>query len=526
MSTDHEKDEVIVIHPPLSGESEAIADVIADNSVQPPLPSAPKQLTPSDAIRRAQSTQSTTPPPRTYGLDAYRGLFLLLMTYSMTVPMRAGVLPEWMYHMQYPVPGAFVDRAGLTWPDLIFPAFLFTMCAAIPIANSLRLNAGLPYPAILWTAVKRFVVLYIFALVIGHSLPVWTQDYSKRGNLIAIAGFLACWPLFIHKHPTWSATTYSRIKLVGWLAGAAVLFALPLTWGSTFSVDRKDGIIHALAFVSLITTTIWLFTRTNARARLLILGAVVALKIATEMEWPGGGLQYAVEAPIIFKGWMVELLIIAIPATFAGDLLIRWMQSAEPAGSDENPGWSKLRFAAIATVCLGLPIAAVIGFYLRYTTATAFAFTGISGLGLLLTMGASSTRERILRSLLLWSAILLIAGALLDPAGPGIRKDPQNLSYLVVTAGSSLALLIVLLIWADVLNLVPRFTRVLVEVGQNALIAYVAFTMFFNNIGWLTGFGNWQYQSTMGAIVGGIIFTAAVAALTAAATRNRVFWKI
>lgn len=525
MNTNPDRDQVIVIHPPISGESQAIADAIQDHEVTP-IPAADGlPLTPEPASETSRRGPAPIQPVqnRAFGLDAYRGLFLLLMTFSMTVPLREGILPEWMSHMQYPPPGTFVNRAGLTWPDLIFPAFLFSMCAAIPIANALRLKNGMPYPAIIWTAVKRFVVLYIFALIIGHSLPVWTQDYTKRGNWIAILGFLACWPIFTRRPPSWSEDGFSRIKLLGWVAGIAVLFALPLAWGSTFSIDRKDGIIHALAFVSLVTTVLWLFTRKSPLGRLVVFGAAIALKLASDLELPGSGLLYRVEAPLFFKIWMIELLIIAVPATFAGDLIVRWMQTRDEG---EAPSWTPIRLVGVAILCLSLVVVAVVGFYLRYSYATAAGFALLGGLGLLLTARPATDREKTLTSLLRWAAVLLIAGALIDALGPTIRKDPQSLSYLIVTAGTSLALLIVLMVWVDVLKLAPRSTRVLVEVGQNALLAYVAFTMFFNNIGWLTGFGEWQYASRTGAIIGGLVFTAAVAALTAGTTRNRIFWKI
>lgn len=526
MSASHENDEVIVIHPPLNGEARAIADVIRENDVTTiilPDPSDLNGLRPpaptADAVRREVGA---APAARAYGVDAYRGFFLLLMTFAMTIPMRDGLFPEWMYHMQYPAPGEFVDRAGLTWRDLLFPAFLFTMCAAIPITNSLRMNKGMPYPAILWTAVKRFAVLYLYALIIGHTLPYWTQDYTRRGNLIAIAGFITCWPLFMRQPPSLSAVTFDRLKKAGWLAAAAILFVLPFTYGATFSLDRKDGIIHALAFVSLATTTLWLFTRTNQLARLAVFGIVLALKIVTDLELPGNGFLYSIEQPAFFQAWMVELLIVGIPATFAGDLLVKWMQTRE---SDDALSWTPGRLAAISAVSFAFVPTAVIGFYLRMGSETTLALAALSLLGLVLVSGAHAQRERILATLFRWAAVLLVAGAIVEPIGSGIRKDPQTLSYLVVTAGTSLALLIIALIAADVLKLAKRATRVLVDVGQNPLIAYIAFTMFFNNIAWLLIFPHWQAQTRSQAVLVSLAFTAATAAIAAAATRKRIFWR-
>src|SRR5437773_445166 len=119
-------------------------------------------------------------------------------------------------------------------------------CVAIPITNSLRLAKGMPYPGIIWTALKRFVLLSVYALIIGHVNPYWTRDYTKRGNLIAIAGFLVLWPIFMRKPERMSAQHFTRMRVFGWLGAAAILFALPITYGANFSLERVDGIIRAL----------------------------------------------------------------------------------------------------------------------------------------------------------------------------------------------------------------------------------------------------------------------------------------
>ena len=157
--------------------------------------------------------------------------------------------------------------------------------------------------------------------------------------------------------------------------------------------------------------------------------------------------------------------------------------------------------------------------------ATAIAFAGLSGLGLLLVSRARTDREKILATLFRWSAALLVAGALIEPLGSGIKKDPQTLSYLVATTGISLVLLIVALIGVHVLKLARRGTRLLVEVGQNPLIAYVAFTMFFNNIAWLIVFPRWQPQGPGQVVLVSLIFTALTALIAAVATRKRIFWR-
>lgn len=76
-------------------------------------------------------------------LDALRGLAVLAMVLSGVIPFN-GTLPAWMYHAQFPPPTHQFNPklSGLTWVDLVFPIFLFSLGIAIPLALSRRLSQG------------------------------------------------------------------------------------------------------------------------------------------------------------------------------------------------------------------------------------------------------------------------------------------------------------------------------------------------------------------------------------------------
>lgn len=524
MST-KERDEVIVIHPPLNGEAHAIADIVQEDQVttvilpDPATLSTQVQSPTVDAITRSAATPKND---RAVGIDAFRGFFLLLMTFAMAIPFKEGLFPQWMYHMQYPPPDQFVDRAGLTWRDLMFPGFLFTMCTAIPITNTLRLSKGMPYPGIIITALKRFAMLYVFALLIGHTLPYWTQDDTKRGNIVSIIGFLVCWPVFMRKPASWKQETFDRFKLAGWVAAAAMLFVVPQLYGSHFDITHRDDIIHALAFVSLATTTLWLFTRNNMPVRLAALGLVIALKIASDYPGPVQDLFSTLSAPAFYEPWMLELLIVAIPGTIAGDLIVKWMHHRP---DERTITWSRPRLTALIAVCLGFIPIALFGFYNRQVSQTALGIAAVAAAGLVVVARPRTERERIIANLFKLAALMLVAGSLVEPVGGGIKKDPQTLSYLVFTTGTSLCFLLVAMITTDVLKVGQRATKLFVDVGQNPLIAYAAFMMFFNNIMWLTPLGGFQEKTATLALLGCLAFTALTAVLVRATTRKRVFWR-
>jgi predicted acyltransferase len=102
---------------------------------------------------------------RVLALDALRGLSILLMVFASSIPFGVA-LPSWLYHAQEPPPtNVFNPKLpGITWVDLVFPFFLFTMGAAMPIALSKRLRGRVSPWRVLPTVLWRFVLLVGFAI--------------------------------------------------------------------------------------------------------------------------------------------------------------------------------------------------------------------------------------------------------------------------------------------------------------------------------------------------------------------------
>src|SRR5687768_7342097 len=93
-------------------------------------------------VRLSGHRASAAPAPRALAVDALRGLAILGMVLVAVAP--PAVLPAWMYHAQTPPPAHEMNTAlaGLTWPDLVFPFFIFALGVAIPLSLSRRLDAG------------------------------------------------------------------------------------------------------------------------------------------------------------------------------------------------------------------------------------------------------------------------------------------------------------------------------------------------------------------------------------------------
>lgn len=506
-------EEPIIIHPGLTGDEEiAVAPVTAPQDV----------VEPFDADGAVAEARPMKKAERAAGLDAFRGLFLLAMNFAFTVPF--GVFAGWMYHIQYPSPsGEFAPIPGLGWRDTLFAGFLFAMAAALPITMGRRLEKGQSYPSVLMTATKRALLLFVFALIIGHVNPFWTGDYTKRGNVMAMVGFAVCFWVFTRRREDWDARRFTWVRRAGWVAVAALLFLGPTLYGETFSLERRDGIIAAIAFTALAGTALWLLTRRSLLARLAIVAFIVAVRTAARDPGWVQNFWNATPAPWLYESWYLELLLIVIPGTIAGDLLVRWMRPMPV--EQASIGWSRYRLGLMAAAGLAIIPVVLAGTYVRAIPETAFVTIGLAAGGSLLFVGARTQRERVLASLFWWGAFWVALGIVLEPAEGGIKKVPQTLSYLTLTTGMSTVLLTSVVILADVFRLRRRLFRPLIEVGQNPMLAYVAYMLFISHFLYLVGFGETLTGDWIQATVRGFLFMGIVSFLVWLASRHKLYWR-
>lgn len=508
----------IVVHPALNGADDILAGVQRT-------PTEPDPVVEEDVDGVTPEEGAATRPDsadRAAGLDALRGVYLLAMNFAFTLPM--GVFANWMYHIQYPPPdGSFAPIPGLSWQDIVYAGFVFAMAAALPIGIERRLAERKPYPAILWMAVKRAALLYLFALIIGHVSPYYTGIETRTGNLLAMAGFVVCLLLFTRWPRRWSPTLVRGLRILGWAGAAALLFLAPALYGEAFSLARRDDIIASIAAVALLGTAICLFTRGNLVARLAVLAVAAALKLAAREPGWVQDFWTATGPAGIYEPWYLELLVIVVAGTIAGDLLVRWMRDPSPIGA--QIGWSRFRLALITAIAIAFVPIVLIGTYIRAIPETTLLVLGLAFGGALLSRSPGTPRERVLASLFGWGAFWLALGILLEPFEGGIKKDPQTLSYLFVTSGLATVLLAAAIIVADVFGARRRALRPLIELGQNPMLAYVVFMLFLNHLFWYLGFGDFLENGAAQATVRAVLITGLVALLVWAASRARLYWR-
>jgi len=530
-------DSPIVIHGPLHGGGGNTADYLSAMAVvalpspgidQPPalsaaggtgIPAAGSSVGAAGGI--AAPDDATSEPRRAYSLDALRGLFLILMTLGFTI--HGSYFPDWMYHRQFPPPGDFVELPGIAWRDLAYAAFLFTMAAALPITLSRRIEKGETEVAIVLAAIRRFLMLFMFALLIGHSNTFFI-GYTQEARALAIAGFVIMFLVFTRRRGDWDERWHALVNRAGWIAAILFLALSPLLYDSTFLPTRRDDIIAGLAFAALSGSLIWYFTRDNLNARLVVLAAALALYLGARGEGWIQSFWWSSPAPWLFRPSQLTLLAVVIPGTIAGDMLLQWMRApAEARGTGGS--WSESRIGLLSVLTLAIAPLVVVGLYTRSVQLTTQLAIALCAVGAFLTWRPASATERLLRRLFAWAALWLILGLVLDPFEGGIKKVPDTLSYYFTVTGLTMMVMVALVAIVDVRGwLMPA--RPLIDVGHNPMLMYVLYTVFLNSVLELIPPMRSALRGSPGeSILRSVITTVLVVLIVQVFTRKRIFWR-
>src|SRR6476660_1734916 len=122
----------------------------------------------SDGPAGGSPTQSTI-RDRITSIDALRGLVMFTMIFVNDLAGAGKIVPNWMVH--------FSDRhkhgSGMTFVDVVFPAFLFIVGMSIPFALARRLARGEPLWKIALHVIARTAALLGIGILMvnGESGP-------------------------------------------------------------------------------------------------------------------------------------------------------------------------------------------------------------------------------------------------------------------------------------------------------------------------------------------------------------------
>ena len=289
---------------------------------------------------------------RAYAVDILRGLAIVGMVLSGYIAWNPD-LPAWLFHAQLPPPSFVFDAsvAGITWVDLVFPFFLFSMGAAFPLSLGRRLDRGDPPRRIVVSILKRGLLLAFFAVALGNT-GLWTLDAVLQRPVVSALVTMTVWGAFF--------AMFVRIpgfipRQNGWLnaGGIAVLAVLMgvYRWlGVGVSVVRSDIIILILADVVVAGSLIWWLTRRNLWLRMGIVALIAALKLGAAVpgSWNEAVWNFS-PVPWLFRTEFLQYLCIVLPGSVAGDLFARWLARGQ---QEERPALSGQIAAAGLTALL------------------------------------------------------------------------------------------------------------------------------------------------------------------------------
>ena len=504
---------------------------------------------------------TTADPPRgppgtdrALALDALRGLAILLMSLSSTIPW--GVLPRWMYHAQVPPPRHGFDPSipGITWVDLVFPFFLFAMGAAIPFALSRRIERGAPTPRIVAGILRRGILIAAFGVYIQHIKPtVLSKSPASSTWWISLLGFALLFPMLTRLPREWPLRLRMLIRAAGCLAAIALLAKLRYPDGTGFRLARSDIIIIVLAGMSILGSLIWMTTRGRTGARLGVLTVFAALRLSAAE--PGWVQEFSrrIAIPHFFQLHFTKYLFLILPGTVVGDAVLRWMRE-RPSGAARPPA---LREGILASLACALCVVCLVGLTARWVFATFLFSAVVCGIAVLLTRPpdsappnpacaahvpdvsgapADAARRRaspdalLLRSLVLLGSAWLLLGLVLEPFEGGIRKDHATLSYPFVTGGLAIFVLVALTIAIDLRGRSRGF-GLLIAAGQNPLLAYAAGPALMTPLLNLTRIGPRLAELTLpwgpwAGALRGFLTTLVLALVVAGFTRRRIVWRV
>ena len=452
---------------------------------------------------------------RIASIDIIRGITIAGMVLCANIGYYSD-LPAWMFHAQTPPPTyAFnPDVPGITWVDLVFPFFLFTMGAAFPLAMRKRLENGASRWSVTGSLFRRWLTLTIFALVLGNA---YTIGGSPRPAFVKGLFQIILWGVMFMSLVR--LKDEKKCKLVN-NAGMFLMIVMAVLavdyMGLTLSRWSSDIIIMILANVAIFGGLIWMFTRNNLRLRWLVLLFLIAIKALSSytpevLAWvPSlGSIGW------FFSWGFLQYLIIAVAGSIVGDKLLDHSRSGECTEIDK---WH-LTAGCIALVAM---LVQLWGLFTRHVLADFIISAALGAVFVALTY----KRRNIVTWLGYFGFAFMLVGILFDPIDGGITKDHCNLAYLITTTGMTA------LTGAFVLALELKWQikgRGLSGCGQNPMLAYCVTTFFTGPILAMLGIGAWLDTISLGSpfwgVIRGLVYTLLMVAITCFFTKKKLFWR-
>jgi predicted acyltransferase len=464
---------------------------------------------------------------RADSIDALRGAAIILMILSGTIPFSGlGELPGWMYHAQLPPPTHKFNPAfpGITWVDLVFPFFLFSMGAAFPLAISKKLKTYKSYQ-IIPQIFMRGLLLAAFAIILQHFKP-----YAISGDpdylvwLAGLAGFILLSAIY-GRFPIERKIINYGIKAAG-IAGTVVLLSVLNFRGESFSLSRSDIIILVLANNAFFGSLIWLFTRDKIPGKLLVLAILLGMRVTHGIE--GSWMKDVWDAtpfPWLYKFYYLQYLFIVIPGMIAGDMVRKYFGENKEAKNEEPNYKSHLLFLLSFLII----VMNTVTLYMREIEVNLILNIVLFILMFFISRGRREEGGLIgfYENLSYYGWSLVLLGLIFEPFEGGIKKDPSNLSYYFLTSGLAFFAIIFFSFITDYYRK-GKILNLVIANGKNPMIAYVSISNIVMPLLVLTSLNTVINSFVVDPFTGflkGFILTLLSALVTAYFTKIKFFWR-
>ena len=469
---------------------------------------------------------------RNESLDALRGFAILTMILSGAIAYGT-VLPAWMFHAQVPPPLHKFDPTipGITWVDLVFPFFLFSMGAAIPLSLKKHIENKKGFLFVLWLAMKRFLLLAFFALFSQH-MKAWViaERPTSSDQLLSLFAFLLLFFQFYdNKNKKWK-TIFLTAKFISFAVALFLLFKIPFWGGKGFDWYHSDIIIMVLANMAFFGIIIYYFTVNRPFVRIGLLAFIMAVFLAGKEPVDGWAKELlnfnhigAFKFDWLYKFYFLKYLFIIVPGTIAGEWMMEEMKSEKSKVKYEEV--NTLAENWLALISFSVVVLNLYGLFTRMLLVNLIATSLLCGIAYYFVRNCS--KQNIYRRLIQAGTYLLLLGLFFEAYEGGIKKDASTYSYYFVTSG----LAFFVLLCFDVLAKRTYFSAITTYFslnGKNAMVAYVAGNLVvlpLLQFSYTKPFWDAMNQNFFMGLMKGLVFTAVVSLLTIFFVRRKWFWK-
>lgn len=247
-------------------------------------------------------TINTLRAGRALSIDAFRGITFVAMIFVNEAAGVAGISP-WLKHMP-------ADADAMSFPDIVFPAFLFIVGMSIPFALNARLAQGDSF----W-AVQRHIAWRALALVV---MGFFMVNAESGFNAQAMPMPIALWSLLFYAaaYLVWGALPWrgSAVERVLRALGVVLMLGLAASYrggedGRGWMTPQWWGILGLIGWAYWLGSELYLLARGRLSAVLGVIAACVAyyaaankLALPASLKWLFSQGAHAAHAQVVLAG--------------------------------------------------------------------------------------------------------------------------------------------------------------------------------------------------------------------------------